>query len=461
MPATKIRRVPKAALVGVLFLAAIVAVPGAGSAQVPSLNFGPPVLVSPDPSWTWEPTLLIDRFGNVIITARKTLEQLVIAPDPRSPTLTRSMSWLWMSADGGKTFDNMHGYPLDLENHSWGYEGDIALDDVGHLYLVDQTYADATISRWTLTGRGTYDFDSYRPLIPTAQPIDDRPWLAAHGRGAVLYIAQAGAAALNPFGRGGGDAYGTGRYSAYHSTDEAASFDLVGHSLRESGACRPAADHRAGSKLMYVVCTNDGGEQGLTETPHGEGTLWAYVSADDGKSYARYRVGQYNADAETFDWPLVAVGPNGDVWVLHVDADKVKRSGGSLEILTNRLNLYHSRDAGRSWSRQDITPEEGRYRWGGLTVSATGRLGLAIQHRPNANSPWRVYAAVFRPGSIPTLVSVDEAHPVDVAESPEPPSEIVGVGFAPTGWFGVAWTRMEPLGPTQVPRVYFARTPSR
>jgi hypothetical protein len=446
----------------VLCVATLLAIPKAGSAQAPpSLRFGPPVLVSPGPAWTWEPILLIDRFSNVFISARKTLEQLLLAPDPRSPTLTRSMSWLWISSDGGRTFDNMHGYPLDLENHAWGYESDIALDDAGHLYQVDQTYVDQTIARWTVTGRGNYRFDSFRPFIPTAQPVDDRPWLAAHGNGTVLYIAQAGAAYLNPFGRRGGEAYGPGRYSAYRSTDGGKRFDLFGRSLNESGGCRPAADHRPGSKLLYVVCTNDGGAQGVFEMPHGEGTLWAYVSRDNGATYTRYEVGHYNADAETYDWPLVTVAPNGDVWALHVDAGKVKRSGNSFEILTNRLNLYRSRDRGRTWSRQDITPVKGRYRWGGLTVSANGRLALAIHHRPDKSSPWRVYAASFRPGAIPALVSVDHAHPVYDASNPEPPSEMIGIAFAPDGSLNVAWTRMETLGPIQTPRVYFARSLSR
>jgi hypothetical protein len=443
MPAIRIRL--RTAWVAAVVLAVWFAAP-AGQAETRStLRFGPPVLVSPDVAWTWEPTLLIDRFGNVLIAARKNLEQLVLAPDPRSPTLTRSMSWLWISTDGGKTFDNMHGYPLDLENHSWGYESDIALDDAGHLYQVDQTYLDSTIARWTITGRGTYRFDYFRPFIPTAQPIDDRPWLAAHGSKSLIYLSQAGAPFLNPFGRGGGEAYGPGRYSVHHSGDGGSSFDLIGHSLNNSGACRPAADHRRGSRLLYIVCTNDAGK------------LWAFVSDDDGTSYQRFRVGSYNRRGETFDWPLVTVGPNGDVWALHVDADEVRGS----EIITNRLNLYHSSDRGRTWSLQDITRREGRYRWGGLAVSSKGRLGLAIQHRPNADTPWRVYAASFRPGSIPTLVSVDEAHPVYGAENPEPPSEICGVAFAGDGSLAVAWTRMEAFGPYEVPRVYFARSVQR
>jgi hypothetical protein len=168
-------------------------------------------------------------------------------------------------------------------------------------------------------------------------------------------------------------------------------------------------------------------------------------------------VGDYNANAETYDWPVLAVGPQGDVWVLHVDAEDVDYADdGSFTILTNRLMLYHSADQGRTWSRQDITPATGRYRWGWIDVSRDGELAIGIQHRPNAKSPWRFYASVFAPGSVPELVAVDV---VDRRASPEPPSELVGVAFAPDGTLGVAWTRVEPgglLGPRL--RVYFARS---
>jgi hypothetical protein len=430
------------------------ALPAAGGAQPPSLTFGAPVLVGPPVASTWEPTMLIDRFGNIFITARKDTTQLVVAPDPRSPTLTRSMSWLWTSGDGGGTFDDIHGYPLDVENHDWGYEADIALDGAGHLFMADQNYLDSTMTRWTIAGLGSYAIDFHRPLVPTAQPVDDRPWLAAHGDGTVLYAAQAGAPQLNPFGRDGGPAYGKGRYSVYHSTNGGSTFDLIGRSLNESGGCRPAADPRPGSRVLYVVCTNDGGAQGLLESADARGKVWAYVSEDDGASYARYQVGGYNGDTDTFDWPLVAVGPNRDVWVLHIDSGVVDHGA----VLTNVLNLYHSSDLGRTWSRQDITPEAGRYRWGALTISPQGDIALAIQHRASTTAAWRVYASVFSPGSIPTLTSVDEQHPVSDASNPDPPSELIGLAYAPDGALCIAWTRVQGSGTLRKLHVYFSRS---
>ncbi len=432
---------------------------GEGAPAGRPLRFGPPVLVSPELSSAWEPLLLVDRHGNIFVTARKERSQLVLAPDERSPTMSRSMSYLWVSSDGGRSFGNVPGLPLDAENHEWGYEGDFALDDAGHLYFVDQTYADSTISRWTVSGLGEFAMDFHRPFLPTGQPIEDRPWLAAHGDGKVFYTVNAGDPTLNQLGRDGGDAYGPGRFSIYHSTNGAQTFDVVGRSLRGSGGCRPAADKRPGSRLVYVVCTNDGGAESPIETPQGRGTLWAYVSEDDGETYSRYRIGDYNADAETYDWPLAAVGPDGDVWVLYNDADDVRREGDTFQILTNRLMLYRSSDHGRTWARQDITPRTGRYRWGWLDVSSRGELGLGIHHRENENQPWQVYASVFTPGSLPVLTPVD-SRPVDAdASRPEPPAEFVGLGFAPDNTLAVAWTRIETSAANlRFLRVYFTRS---
>src|SRR6186997_2721652 len=69
--------------------------------------FGPPVKVTPELGYGYEPTVVVDRFGNIFSTAHKENWQLVVAPDVNSPTYTRSMSWAWVSTDGGHTFGNI------------------------------------------------------------------------------------------------------------------------------------------------------------------------------------------------------------------------------------------------------------------------------------------------------------------------------------------------------------------
>src|SRR5437762_666839 len=64
--------------------------------------FGPPIQVTPPPGKGYEPAVYVDQFGNIYATAHKENWQLVLGPDPNSPTYTRSMSWDWVSTDGGQ-----------------------------------------------------------------------------------------------------------------------------------------------------------------------------------------------------------------------------------------------------------------------------------------------------------------------------------------------------------------------
>ena len=110
------------------------------SAAAPSARvaFGPPVQVTPYPGKGYEPAVYVDQFGNIFATAHKENWQLVLGPDPNSPTYTRSMSWDWVSTDGGVTFHDLPGLTAaSLEQHEFGDEGDMALDDAYHLYFVD------------------------------------------------------------------------------------------------------------------------------------------------------------------------------------------------------------------------------------------------------------------------------------------------------------------------------------
>src|SRR5258705_4982467 len=137
-----------------------------------SAVFAPPVQVTPDPGKGYEPAVVVDPYGNIFATAHKENWQLVLGPDPNSPTLTRSMSCAWTSVDGGRTFVDIPGLTdLSLEQHQFGDEGDMAFDDANHLYYVDTNVADDTMTRWSVTGPGLANMklDHTRPLIPSAQ----------------------------------------------------------------------------------------------------------------------------------------------------------------------------------------------------------------------------------------------------------------------------------------------------
>ena len=104
------------------------------------------------------------------------------------------------------------------------------------------------------------------------------------------------------------------------------------------------------------------------------------------------------------------VARDGSIWALYVDAGTLQCStdptGTTCNPVNNVLHLYHSTNHGVTWSKSDITPMAGRYRYGSLSISPDGkRLGVGIYYRVNNNSPWFVYGAIWTPGSKPVLTS--------------------------------------------------------
>jgi hypothetical protein len=382
-------------------------------------RWGDPVKVTPSNGYGYEPSFIVDRYGNAFATAHKENWQLALAPDANSPTYTRSMSWAWLSTDNGQTWIDPPGLtPASLEQHQIGDEGDMAQDDAGHIYYADTYLGDITLTRWSTNGLGDVTFDYTRPVVPTPEP-DDRPWIIAHGNGHVFYFANAG-----------NKLYNGARYTVHASYDGGLTWDIVGVPLLDSGWCRPAADHRPGSKLLYVACTNDGG------------LLYSYVSTDDGRSFQRYDMGTYNDADGTQSWPTIQVAPDGTVWVLYVDSTDVG-DGGIPN--TNKLFLFRSKDSGRTWTKQDVTPVVGRYQYGWLSLSADGKtLGLGTYYRPNANFAWSVAGVTWAAGgkiSARNFVNLDISHAVAPMENEEPPGDYLGSYFFPDGKLGVIWTR--------------------
>ena len=437
---------------------ALLALPAAAAA--PAASFGPPQKVTPFEGFGYEPAVVVDDYGNIFVTAHKENWQLALTADVSSPTATRSMSWMWASYDNGVTFGDPPGWTaLSLEQHEFGDEGDLALDDAGHLYFVDTNVTDDTITRWATTSRGKVWFEFNSPLIPTLQAVDDRPWVTAHGDGIVFYFGNEGDKVTYPLGQGTGSGFGPGRYTVYPSYDGGQTFDSFGYTLNDSGWCRPAADHRPGSKYVYAFCTNDGGSDDVLTDVNPVGTLWSYVSADDGHTFSRYQAGQYQALDSTTSWPTVVVAPDGSVWAVYVDATALDANDNPVG---NRMRLFHSTDHGATWSEQDITAKPGRYQYGWLAISRDGKkLGLGIYYKPDAPSPWRVYGAIWKPGQVPTLTSLDENNPVTAPGTATAPGDLMSSSFGPDGKLSVVWTRRAfgVDGVTTVARdIYFARS---
>lgn len=448
------RRITAGLLAASAALAVGVTVPATAG---PSVRFNAPVLLTIDRNFGgYEPSVTVDRFNNVYVTAHKQNHGDVLSPDSRATAKVRAQSWLWTSTDG-KSFSDLPGMtPLGEQNAEFGDEGDLARDDAGHVYFVDTTVTDDSFSRYGATGKGKIALQATRPVGPFAEPSDDRPWIAAHGNGVVMYIGNEGNKSSYPAGHlQSSQAIGPGRFTVYMSYNGGDTFDPLGQTLNDSGWCRPAADHRRGSKDLYVLCTNDGdGSNDPTRvTIPRDGTLWAYSSHDDGKTWTRSKMGTYNAARETLaTYPSVSVAPNGTIYGLYnqVFAD------GNGNPRESHLLLYTSTTKGRTWSVREITPRQGIIRFSWVDVAPNGMLGIGYYYRPDKASPWHVYAGTAAPGHRFTVAQVS-VKPIASKDSGSPWGDFFQIAFGPDSKLHVVWTAESPdvLGTNS--EIFYAR----
>jgi hypothetical protein len=404
-------------------------------------RFGDPVLLTVDKyTGGYEPSITVDRFNNIYVTAHKQNHSLVVSPDANSTTKVRSQSWLWTSKDGKKFTDLPGQTPLQEQNYVFGDEGDVAVDDTGHMYFVDTNVADNSFSRYKATGNGQIALETVRPVGPFGEPVDDRPWITAHGDGVVLYAGNQGDKVSYPVGGGGdGAAYGPGRYTVYMSYDHGNNFVTRGITLADSGWCRPAADHRKGSRDLYMLCTNDGGandvQQNAGDPGFDKGTLWAYSSHDDGRSWSRSKMGSYDAKGEgTSTYPSVSIAKDGTIYALY-NATKTKNG----DPVDSHLFLYTSKDKGHTWTSKEVTPKPGRIRYTWIDVAPNGTLGIAYYYRETAGSDWYVYAATAKPGKKFVASKVSTAKIAGKAYG-SAFGDFFQIAFGPDSKLNIAWT---------------------
>jgi hypothetical protein len=489
------------AVIGVLMvitqMEAYAASGGGGGAHKPpaGLAFGTPVRL---PTWQqcggYEPGIALDKFGNIFVTAHKQNHCDAVAHDPSAPAGVRAESWLWTSSDGVHFVDlpGLANLPADPSSIDVGDEGDIGLDDANHLYFVDTKIVDDHFARWTVNGLGTGHMtqDIARPVVPTLEPVDDREWVVAHGSSTVLYAGNQGDKDTYNVGSTAAGCTGTGilppqpgqaqnppggRYTVFMSHDGGATFDPVGCTLPDSGWCRPAADHAPGSLYLYMVCTNDGGADDEVNTSGDAGftagTLYSYVSANNGATWSRYRIDGYNSDlpgggaTNDINWPQVVVAKDGSIYALFNNPVTGTDSTGVKTKVDSRLVLYHSTTHGRTWSKQDVTPaNEGLIRYSWLDVAPDGKtIGVGYETHATLDGNWHVYAGTSpKFGSAVTYVLVD---PVETAPAGDFNfGDFFEVGFDNLGRLDVVYTRCTDLVPGDDTTdclnsdVYFARS---
>ena len=389
----------------------IAGTPGAAGAPA----FSAPIRLTEPNFGGYEPSIKVDRHNNVVVTAHKANHTILLGKDPHGPTPARTASFLWHSGDGGKTFGGLPGLTAARENSLWpAAEGDFALDGSDRLYFVDTYVGDNSVTRWTMSGPGQVKADFSRPFQGTGS-VDDRPWLAAHGDGVVMYLGNSG---VSPTTDG---APASGRYTVYMSYDGGSSFSPTGVNLPDSGWCHGAADPRKGSTRLYVLCTNDADK------------LYAFTSDDDGRSFTRTVIGDHpKGTSATSTYPAVAVGRDGTVHALFNHAP-----GEDSELEGSRLIHYSSRDGGKTWRRADITPREGYHHYSWLDVASDGTIGVGYYYRAEKQQPWVLYGGTAKPGKRLTTTPIVE---VAGAQSTAPHGDFFQVAFGPDRKLHIAYT---------------------
>ncbi|HVE64208.1 MAG TPA: sialidase family protein [Mycobacteriales bacterium] len=391
-----------------------------------AMRFYQPIRVTPELSGGADPAVAVDAFGNIVVTAAKDSATPVVAPDRRGTVPARAASWRLMSVDQGETWQNLPGGPAGpADGLLPGLEPDVALDGKGTFYVLDGYRADASLTRYDSRGRDriTRGAVSVRPTVRA----DVRPFVAAHGAGVVLTIA-AGDPANAPAPAGGqpGTGFGPGRYEVYSSSDGGMG-GPVGYPLRDSDVCRPAAEQRAGSKRMVVACLD------------GLGTVFAFLSTDDGETFDRFPVGRYDTRDGSPGVPSATFAPDGSVHVLIADPVAFSATGAPT---ASRLRLFSSPD-GRRWRTRDVTDAPGVYRQPTIAAGPDGRLGVAAYYRLTPAADWTVVAGSLRPRDRTVyLTSFAHDDPVAPATSAEPPGTFLSLTWAADRRMHIVWTRV-------------------
>jgi hypothetical protein len=429
---------------GVLTVGLAAAGPTAAGRATPQLAFGPPVLLTTDPAvGGYEPAVLADPRGGVWVVAHKSNHGDVVAPDAGSTYGVRGLSWTWWSADG-RHFVEPSAAPLGAVPDGgalfYGDENAVDVDDAGHVYAVDTSLTDASITRWSLGPAGTAPHaDFFRPVIPAGEAYDDRPWVAAHGNGTVLFVGNTWEQDAYP-----GDPRQPARGASivHMSYDGGQTFDPVGQPLDGSGWCRPAADHRPRSRLLYVICTTNSSAVRMVRQDLSQRMLLAFVSADDGRTWQRYPIAGYGADnPNTSNWPSVAVGADGVVYVGYAE---------QAPSVQPRMLVFRSGNGGRSWQRQVVAwPDStsvsvvgpavsGVLPLASLAVSHTGAIGLAIQDEHGMFAAVGRWGHPFAFSRVPTGSAQQSAN-----------GDFTQCAFTAAGKLAVTWTaqRVTQVGP--------------
>jgi len=304
----------------------------------------------------YEPGVEVDSKGTIYVMAHK---QSLAAEG--TGTGTRTASWLWRSTDDGRTFSDMAGLS-GATNLAYALEGDGAVDAMDRFYYVDTWVTENHFSRYVDRGA---TLETWRPFVPSIEPADDRPWVAAHGDGYVYYFSNQGV--------GAGPRQ---RLTIHRSTDRGETFDPVGFSFPNS--LWGFLDADPNSPYVYAF---------MDETNSSDMVTW--VSPDRGVTWTRHVVGSVSpaGSASEVGFPSMAVSPvDGTVYVAYDD--------------NSHVYLGESKDHGATWTVYDVSPFAGYFAHPWPSVGPTGDVAIVFDADPSSIGGGRfVYGMIWSPDS--------------------------------------------------------------
>src|SRR4051794_20333027 len=130
------------------------------------------------------PGVAVDGFGNEYAVARK--DARAAAYDDRSTAAVRTRSWVWLSADGGASWQDLAPPPTAVAAQQPSDGVDVAAT-AGSVYVADAAGAQTVVARYRSTALGRVGYAG-ATTVPGAAGV---PQAAAHGQAVVLLTAAA------------------------------------------------------------------------------------------------------------------------------------------------------------------------------------------------------------------------------------------------------------------------------
>jgi hypothetical protein len=177
-----------------------------------------------------------------------------------------------------------------------------------------------------------------------------------------------------------------------------------------------------------------------------DASVVAFTSFDDGRTFRKATLIPEDGTILA-ERPSVAVGPDGSISVVvsSLSQDRKRRT----------LSLFHSRNRGGIWHRQQVSTEPGMWSGASLAVNKRGRLGLAAYHlapgrADRAGAGWHVRLAVFDAGRTPLWVDFASHDPVAPPGWANAPDAGTAITDGPDARFHLLWTAVKIRVPDDV-----------